>query len=54
LAPSAAEASGQYFSGRQPSAPTDAARDPEAAGRLWRYSADVLGIDEPLAPPQST
>jgi NAD(P)-dependent dehydrogenase (short-subunit alcohol dehydrogenase family) len=49
LAPAAADAPSRYFSGRQPTAPADAARDPEAARRLWRYSADVLGINEPLA-----
>ena len=53
LAPAAAAASGQYFSGQQSATPTNAARDPEAAQRLWHYSADALGIDAPLAPPQS-
>lgn len=27
---------------------SDAARGPGTARRLWTYSADVLGIDEPL------
>ena len=49
LAPRTAEVSGRYFAGREPTLPSAAARDPEAARRLWRRSATLLGIDEPLA-----
>ena len=41
--------SGRYLAGRGLETPSNAARDPEAALRLWTYSADVLGIDEPLS-----
>jgi len=44
-----AEISGRYFTGRQPATPSKAARDEEAARRLWTESAKLLGIDEPLA-----
>jgi len=40
---------GRYFSGRESVLPSGAARDEDAARRLWRDSADVLGVDEPLA-----
>jgi Dehydrogenases with different specificities (related to short-chain alcohol dehydrogenases) len=40
--------SGDYFTGQQPVAPAAAAQDPDAAARLWRRSAEMLGIDEPL------
>jgi hypothetical protein len=40
--------SGRYYSGQQPVSPAPDARDPDAARRLWRRSADLLGIDEPL------
>ena len=43
------DVSGRYFSGQQPVRPSDAARDRDAAARLWTFSAEVLGIDEPLA-----
>ena len=43
------EGAGRYFSGQRPVRPSDAARDPDAAARLWTFSAEVLGIDEPLA-----
>lgn len=49
VSPAGAEASGRYFSGQQPVSPSDAARDREAAARLWAVSAELLGIDEPLA-----
>lgn len=40
--------SGDYFTGQQSVTPAPAAQDPEAAARLWRRSAEMLGIDEPL------
>jgi hypothetical protein len=43
-----AEQTGRYFSGQKPVTPTSEARDPEAAARLWRRSAEMLGVDEPL------
>ncbi len=49
LSPDTENATGQYFTGQQPAAPTEAARDREAATRLWTQSAAMLGIDEPLA-----
>lgn len=42
------ETTGQYFSGQQPVTPASAAQEPDAAARLWRHSAEMLGIDEPL------
>jgi len=48
VADDTADHSGEYFSGQQPVTPTPAARDPDAATRLWRRSAEMLGIDEPL------
>ncbi|MFT4890497.1 MAG: NAD(P)-dependent dehydrogenase (short-subunit alcohol dehydrogenase family) [Halobacteriales archaeon] len=49
LSPRGAEVSGRYFANRQPHTPSEAARDEEAARRLWTKSATLLGIDEPLA-----
>jgi len=43
------ETTGRYFTDFAPETPTAAARDREAQRRLWRKSADLLGIDEPLA-----
>jgi len=40
--------SGRYFSGQEPELPSTAARDAEAARRLWTESAQLLGVDEPL------
>ena len=40
--------SGIYFSGQKPATPADEARSGEAADRLWRRSAELLDIDEPL------
>jgi NAD(P)-dependent dehydrogenase (short-subunit alcohol dehydrogenase family) len=48
LSPRTADVSGRYISGQQPTTPSRAARDRDAARRLWTYSADVLDIDEPL------
>lgn len=41
--------SGRYFSKQELATPSAAARDTDAQRRLWAWSADVLGIDEPLA-----
>lgn len=41
--------SGRYFSGRNPATPSDAARDPEVARRLWERSATLLDVPEPLS-----
>ncbi len=48
VSPRTAGVTGRYFTGLEPSTPTDAARDLEAAGRLWTTSADLLDIEEPL------
>lgn len=48
VSPSTADVTGQYFSGQQPTEPSPAARDDDAARRLWGRSADLLGIDDPL------
>jgi hypothetical protein len=47
------DATGRYFADQQPTTPTAAARDEAAAARLWRRSAELLGIDEPLGQPDS-
>lgn len=49
IAPGTADVSGRYFSGQSPVTPTEAARDPDAAERLWVRSAELLGIEVPLA-----
>lgn len=48
LSDAAGAETGLYFSGQQPITPAPDARDPEAARQLWRRSADLLGIEEPL------
>ena len=48
LSPRTADISGRYFAGQQPTPPSAAARDRDAARRLWTHSADLLGIDTPL------
>ena len=40
---------GRYFADQRPSTPSTAARDRDAARRLWTESAALLGIDPPLA-----
>ena len=40
--------SGRYFSKQRPATPSQAARYPEAQRRLWKRSAELLEIDEPL------
>ncbi|PQJ34720.1 daunorubicin C-13 ketoreductase [Salinibacter sp. 10B] len=49
LSPDAAETSGRYFTGRAPVEPSSAARDADAAARLWTRSAEMLDMAEPLA-----
>ena len=49
VAPETADVSGRYFTGQEPVPPSKAARDRDAATHLWRQSAEMLGIDEPLA-----
>ncbi|MFB6255852.1 MAG: SDR family NAD(P)-dependent oxidoreductase [Haloplanus sp.] len=44
-----AEVSGRYFANQRPRTPSEAARDGEAARRLWTESAKLLDIEEPLA-----
>ena len=48
VSPRTAGVSGRYFSGREPETPSDAARSPDAARRLWERSAGLLDVDEPL------
>ncbi|MEF8783830.1 MAG: SDR family NAD(P)-dependent oxidoreductase [Haloarculaceae archaeon] len=50
VSPRTAGVSGRYFTNQQPQTPSEAAQDPEAARRLWQESAELLGIEEPLAP----
>jgi len=49
VSPRTAELSGRYFTNQQPGTPSAAARDREAARRLWTESARLLDIEEPLA-----
>lgn len=49
VSPDTADVSGRYFSGQEPTTPSDAARDSTAAARLWPRSAEMLDIEEPLA-----
>jgi hypothetical protein len=49
VSPDTDDVSGRYFSGQARTTPSEAARDSEAAARLWRRSAEMLGIEEPLA-----
>jgi NAD(P)-dependent dehydrogenase (short-subunit alcohol dehydrogenase family) len=51
LSPRTADLNGRYFTGQESVQPADAARDEDAARRLWTYSADVLDIEEPLPAP---
>jgi hypothetical protein len=41
--------SGSYFADQRRSSPSQAAQDDRNARRLWRRSAELLGIEEPLA-----
>lgn len=49
VAPETADVSGRYFSGQSPTTPSEAARDGDAAAHLWRRSAEMLGVEVPLA-----
>lgn len=49
VSPRVAGQSGRYFSGQNAATPSSAARDREAAQRLWEHSAEWLDIEEPLA-----
>jgi NAD(P)-dependent dehydrogenase (short-subunit alcohol dehydrogenase family) len=53
VSPRTADVSGRYFAGQQVATPTEAARDRDAARRLWARSADLLDIGEPLAKTQA-
>ncbi|MXR50794.1 SDR family NAD(P)-dependent oxidoreductase [Halovenus sp. WSH3] len=44
-----AETTGAYFARRREHRPSAAARDRETQRRLWERSAQILGIEEPLA-----
>lgn len=48
VSPRTADISGRYFVDQQPTTPSPAARDRDNARRLWAFSADVLGVEEPL------
>ena len=49
LSPDTADVSGRYFSGQAPTTPAATARDHDAAVHLWRRSAELLDVEEPLA-----
>lgn len=49
LSPRVADVSGRYFAGQSTGTPSTAARDADAARRLWAYSAETFDIPEPLA-----
>jgi NAD(P)-dependent dehydrogenase (short-subunit alcohol dehydrogenase family) len=49
VSPRTADVTGQYFTDQRPKTPSSAARDMDAARRLWTASARFLDIDEPLA-----
>ncbi len=49
VSPRTTDVTGRYFTGLESATPTDAARDLDAADSLWTASAELLGIDEPLA-----
>jgi hypothetical protein len=49
LSPRTADVTGRYFANLSPGTPSTAAQDLDSARRLWERSADLLGIDEPLA-----
>ena len=49
LAERTAAVSGRYFADQALTQPSQSAQDADAARRLWRRSAALLGIDEPLA-----
>lgn len=47
--PETTDVSGRYFSGQSLATPSDAAQDRVAAERLWDRSAEMLGVEAPLA-----
>lgn len=49
VSPRTADLTGRYFRSQRVATPSEAARDTDAARRLWTYSADRLDVDEPLA-----
>jgi NAD(P)-dependent dehydrogenase (short-subunit alcohol dehydrogenase family) len=49
VSPRTADVSGRYFTNQQPATPSGAARDRDAARRLWTGSAELLGMEVPLA-----
>ncbi|WP_435064737.1 SDR family NAD(P)-dependent oxidoreductase [Halobaculum sp. EA56] len=49
VAPEVADVTGRYYADLRPKQPSTAARDRHAQRRLWETSAELLGIDEPLA-----
>ncbi|PSQ14070.1 daunorubicin C-13 ketoreductase [Halobacteriales archaeon QS_8_69_73] len=49
VSPRTADVSGRYFADRRPKQPSAAARDPEAARRLWAESAEMLDVEVPLS-----
>jgi len=50
--PQVDDVSGRYFVNCEPSTPSRAARDRTAQRRLWKRSAVLLDIDEPLTAPE--
>lgn len=48
VALSSGDLTGRYFADQRPRTPSKAARDADAARRLWRESAALLGIEVPL------
>ncbi len=51
LSPRTDDISGRYFSDQVPTSPSESARQPQDANRLWRESASLLDIDVPLQLP---
>lgn len=49
VSPRSADLTGRYLTDQQPKTPSKAARDRDAARRLWTESARLLDIEEPLA-----
>jgi len=49
VSPRTADVSGRYFGGLEPTTPSEAARDRDAARRLWTRSAELLDIEAPLS-----
>jgi NAD(P)-dependent dehydrogenase (short-subunit alcohol dehydrogenase family) len=45
----AADVTGRYFAGQEPTQPSGPARNPQNARRLWAESARLLDVEEPLA-----